>query len=627
MNKEDIIKEETVGIITSRLALAREHVKEWKVKINHRRALYNGAHYSKEDAKPNEEQYPDPTPTNTVDLAVGILMSNDMVFKATPWEPDPILENSASNVEKLLNGILEINNEREEVHIPYEVALQFCRDGMGCLYSVWDPTIHKTSKKNDMVEVIDTDLKEGVKKYSGFTEPPVQVKVIDPIEMSMLPGGSKRWLHVFHESQMTVYEVEKRFGVRIARFDGMTEDAKMTTKEAMIDYWRYATISEGTEDKEVTMNSVLFANEFIPGFEPRVMEGYDDIPYLFGFFKPVDRNTPSNWGHSMLDPQESSVRFLESAVNRRMRSITTFSSLPMVIKTRPGRQLQIDPGLESPVVIDIEEDVGFPVWPGSPPDVDKHIELLRSRIQQSGFADVMFGAGPGAMTGYALSQLGDQNRIRMEQPIGHLELFWSMWARRVVALTAYFAKDNYIRVYGNLNREYFAAHVNGGEMGQFQVNCQIIADFPNDQTRKSAMATQAAPFLSKKTITERYYNVHQPDDERDQQLIEMAEEHPIMRMFGIIRALQKYTKAEDPELAEAATMTMQALKTQMQPNPNQQQKTGSAPGNALGTQSASGEAIPQAMGQPAPGQEPEAEIENMANAAPGLMGGIGGGMM
>jgi len=498
---------------------------------------------------------------------------------------------------------------------------------MGVLYTVWDPTIHRTSKKEEMVEVIDEDAENGVKKFSGFTEPPIEVRVIDPLEMCVLPGGPKRWLHYFHESTMTVYEVEKKFNVKIAKYAGMTEDMKMTSKETLIDYWRYAVVNDGTEDKDVTINAVLFANEFLPGLEPRIMEGYEDVPYLIGFFKPVSNDEPANWGHSILDPQETSVEFLEEAVNKRLRSINTFASLPMIIKTRPGRQVEIDPGLDSPVVIDTEEDVGFPSWPGSPPDVDKHIELLRSRIQQSGFADVMFGAGPGAMTGYALSQLGDQNRIRMEQPVGHLELFWSIWARRVLALTRKFAKNNYIRVYGLLNNEYFAAHVFGGDVTKFQVACQIRADFPNDQTRRSAMATQAQPFLSKKTIVERYYGIHQPDDERDQQLIEMAEEHPIMRMFGIIRALQKYEKSEDDSLREAAEMTMQALKSQLQPNPNQQQKVGSDPTQLLGTQSPTGEATPQAQGQPPPGQSMEEQLGNMANAAPGLMGGIGGGQM
>jgi hypothetical protein len=74
-------------------------------------------------------------------------------------------------------------------------------------------------------------------------------------------------------------------------------------------------------------------------------------------------------------------------------------------------------------------------------------------------------------------------------------------------------------------------------------------------------------------------------------------------------------------------MTMQALKSQLEPNPNQQQKVGSNPTQLLGTQSPTGQPTPQAEGQMPPGQAMEDQMENMANAAPGLMGGIGGGQM
>lgn len=625
MNETDIRAEETVGVINARLGVAKDYTKPWKDKIMHRRDLYDGRHY-KSEAKANEQRYPDPTPTNTVDLAVGIIMSNDMEWAATPWEPDPVEDNEASNIEKYLQGLIHINSEREQTHIPYAVAMHFCRDGCAVLYSTWSPKRNRMGKKEKSVTVIDSEAKEGVRKFDSYVEPPLEMKVIDPIEISVLPGGEHRWQYLFRETTMTAYEVETKFNVKLKKFDGMTEEMKMHTKETLIDYWRYAEMADGPTDRVVVINAVLFANEFLPGFEPRVMVGYEDIPYLYGFFKPIDPNSPVNWGHSILDPQESSVQMLEEAVNKRLRSINTFASLPMVIKTRPGRQLEVDPGFDSPVVLDTEEDIGFPTWPGSPPDVDKHIELLRSRIQQSGFADVMFGAGPGAVTGYAMSQLGDQNRIRMEQPIGHLEMFWSIWARRALRMTAAFANKSFIRVYGMRDNKQFSENVFGGDAEKFHVSCHIVADFPNDQVRKSAMATQAGQYLSKKTIMEKYYNIHQPDDEREQQLIEQAEEHPIMKMYGIIRALQKYTKSEDPDIAQAAEMAMQALQAQLQPQESQQPKMGSEPTNLLGTQSADGQATPQAMGRPAPGQDEAAAMEAMTSASPGMMGEITGGI-
>lgn len=619
---QQFIRDESESIIMARLAKAKGYIKPWHDGIKKRRRLYNLDHFD-EPAKPHENQYPDPTPTNTVDLTVGIILANEQIWKAYGFEPSPEEEDMTSNVEKYLAGTLEINIEREQVHIPYQVAMHIVRDGSVVMYSWWDRKKH--NQFQSVTEIPDEQSEMGVTQVPVFTETPLCMKVIDPLEVYVLPGGDReRWLHVFRETEMTVYDVEQLYNISLPDFAGLSEQMKMETKGIFVDYWRYANLGQpGGMDKTVVLNACFFNTRFIPGFQLRVMEGYDDLPYTFGFYKPVDVNNPAGWGQSVTDPQEGSVRLLEDSINRRMRQITVYSALPMVIKTQNGRQVQVDPGFGSPVIIDVAEDVGFPVWPGNAPDVDKHIEFLRSRIQQSGFSDVMFGSGASQITGYALSQMGDQNRIRMEQPIAHLEMFWTTWARKVLRLTRSFAANAFVRVYGRMRGQDFAEQVMGGMVAEFMVKCEIVPDFPNDKTRKVAMATQAGPFLSKRTIMEQYLGIQQPDDERERQLIEAAEEHPTMKLYGIILALQKIAAGEDKAKAMAAAITLE----QLQNGQNQGGEAGrpeepTDPEQMTGMQSATGQPTPQAMGGQPPGQSEEDRMSQMAGASVQMTGAV-----
>jgi hypothetical protein len=222
--------------------------------------------------------------------------------------------------------------------------------------------------------------------------------------------------------------------------------------------------------------------------------------------------------------------------------------------------------------------------------------------------------------------MGDQNRIRMEQPIAHLEMFWTTWARKILRLTKSFAANAFVRVYGRMRGQDFAEQVLGGQAAEFMVKCEIVPDFPNDKTRKVAMATQAAPFLSKRTIMEQYLGIQQPDDERERQLIEQAEDHPTMKMYGLILALQKLAKGDDEDKAMAAQMALQQLQSQANPGSENPQggnpQAPSRPQQFSGMQSPTGQPTLQAQGQPPAGQSPMDEVVNASRAAIGMEGEV-----
>jgi hypothetical protein len=631
----DFIVDEELSIIKARWAAAKRFCAPWHERIELWRKLYDFQHY-KVQAKANETHYNDPTYTNVVDLAVGILLANGLEFRAYGWQPSSLEEHETSKAEKFLLGALSIANFREEMDIPYQILLNFVRDGSGVIYSVWDPKLH--SQYQTVIEEATENNEQGmpgVTQRPAFTQLPLKTQSIDPLKMTMIPGGYKgRWLHVFRTEKMSIYDVEGTYGVRIADAVGLGENEKMLQMRDFIDYWRTAEMQVPVgpdpmggpepvmESRNVIINAVIYGDQFIR--PPRVMPGYEDIPYTIGFFKPVDRDNPGGWGHSALRPLEESVTALERAINRRQYQIDVFSSLPMVIKAELGRQVQIDPGYANQAKLTPDEDILFPQWPGNAPDVALHIDFLRARIQQSGFSDVMYGTGTGAAAGYALSQLGDQNRIRLEQPTRHLELLWSVWGLKCLNLAKNFATNAAIRVYGKARKQDFADYVVGGEIGDYMVKCLIKPKFPNDEVRNHALATQAVT-LSERTKNERYYGIEQPDDERRQRLLEAAENHPAMQYYGMMNALIEKAETGD----KAALMTLMALQQQgggmggtSLSGTGGRPKEPNNPAAPMGIAGPTGQEPPQAAGGAPPGQDFLDQFANQVGAAPNMAGGI-----
>jgi len=607
--------------ITLTLGLARTLCDQWHKDIERSRKLYEFNHFDYRP-KPGETTYADPTYTNTVDLAVGVLLGEDIDFDVRGWTPSMAEEEASSKVEKYLAGVLAVNSRRNDYHIPYEVILHFVRDGAGVLYSVWDPDIAAASLAN--VPMAGPD---GMVNIPTYLDVPIRTQVIDPIEMFAVPGGRGRYAKMFRVERMSVYDVETLYNVRLKKFAGLTDDAKLITYGNFIDFWEVVAKPHFTPGDPLEawyrnrpyamQNAMLFDEEFL--MAPRLMPGYGDYPYTLGFFKPVKRDKPEGWGHSIIRPMETTVAMLERSVNRRSRQIDIYSSLPIVSRTLPGRAVSVDPGMGTHVNLGPNEDIGFPNWPGNAPDVEQQIEFLRSRVQQSGFSDVMFGSGASQVSGFAINQLGDQNRIRLTQPTTHLGQFFTRWADKTIDMTRSFAGDRAIRVYGHVRGANFAEAVRGTDLEGYQVNAVVHPVFPNEEARRHAMATQVKGILPARIIIQKYLGVRQPDEAMKMLMEEQVLNHPAMQQYILITALREMAAAGDvgAQIALQAMLNGQASGMPGRPTePN-------APEQPLGLSSSTGLPTPQEQGGMPPGQSPQDQLVQQATATPDMTGVIG----
>jgi hypothetical protein len=585
--------------------------KRWHQQIDRWRELYDFVH-NKTTPKENEYRFNDPTYTNTVDLAVGVLLANSLNWHAYGWSSSP--SKTTSKIEKFLAGLLTIANEREESDVVYEAVLHFVRDGCGVIYSPWNPLVEM--RVEGQIQLPDEE--GNVISRRMLSEVPIEVKVIDPKKIFPFASGPRRWGRIYHVEKMTVYDVETAYGVKIERYQHLTPTDKLSTTDEFINYWELAVVETPNGGKaEVVRNAVIYGGQFI--FPLRIMDGYEDLPFTIGFFKPVDHSDSSGWGHSILRPLETSVDAMERSVNRRDRQITAYSSLPFVTTSAPGRTVIVDPGVGQHVELNTGESAGFAAWPGNPPDTELHIQHLRSRIQQSGFSDVMFGTGASQVSGYAISLLGDQNRIRLTQPVIHLQLFFTMWSMKVLRLVKNFAHNTVVRVYGRMRGKDFTEQIVGGEVEGYRVRAEIKPQFPNEQVRKHAMATQVKGLLSDETIMERYLEVEQPDDEKEKRLQEMALSHPIMQTYLLVSTLQEMADEGD----EKALLTLQAIQQQGLPGMPGRPKEPNAPEQLTGTASPNGTLNPAEGGGEPFASQASTLMSEMAGFPQMTTGGVG----
>jgi len=611
--------------ILDRIKLAELYVKDWHINVERWRRLYDMKHYPQQ-ATQREIQYSDPTFTNTVDLAVGIMLANSLRWHSFGFTPSMAEQKDTGKIEKLLEGIMSVNDSREERHQRFELFQNFVRDGAGIIYSVFDPIIAEEVKT--MQTIPDEDSDQGITSQWLFKEVPMVVKVVDPLSFFALPGGRKRWLLMGRQMKMTILDVEQTYNIRLNNYAHMPLLEKATTLGNFKDVWDYGPVNmpildgEGrpvfntvlgkpeTMEKTVVRNTLIFDGEIIRG--PLEMPGYQDLPFDIQFFKPTGVES-AKW-QSILSPLESSVALLERSFNRRAYQIDVYTSLPMLTKVQPGRKLNIDPGLYNYIAISPDESIEFPQWPGNAPDLQLHMDFLRSRIQQSGFSDVMFGSGQSQIAGYALSQLGDQNRIRLEQPIKHIELLFSSWAKKAMKLLMVFGQHASVCVYGHQRGLDYVDYVDIDELEGYEVRAEIRPNFPNEEQRKVAMATQAKGMLSNYRIMEKYLGEEQPEDEQKRMLMEAVTNHPASIQYAVMSELKKRADMGD----EVAAMTLESLKNSIQgeagrpADPNK-------PEQLTGTQSPNGQPVPQAEGREPYGQGAANEQNAMASQSPSLM--------
>jgi len=170
-------------------------------------------------------------------------------------------------------------------------------------------------------------------------------------------------------------------------------------------------------------------------------------------------------------------------------------------------------------------------------------------------------------------------------------------------------------VYGRSRGQDYADMVSGKGLSDYLVKCEIKPEFPNEKVRNHAMATQVKGILDDSTIMEKYLGIEQPSDIQEKKVAQSALNNPIMMQYALIKQFRALAE-EDPDAALALSL----LEAEVQKTTSQAK--GNNPEQLTGTQSANGQATPQAQGGMPPGQGEAAMIQDQAGLTPQMDGGL-----
>ncbi len=582
----------------------RANCDKWHKRIEEHEKFYDLEHYSS-GALPGERRITLTKATNVVDLAVGILTANELTIQAVSPEESETVKKQASLVEQFLDGVLYINSERQETDLRYDWTFYQVRDGAVGLKTVWD---------NSLDASLRVEADEEGNQRAVYDQLPLMVNVLPGRFLFPMPGGKLgRWKYIFYALERTVEDMEREYGP-MPKYNSMSKKQKEMKKGDFIDYWGEVQQEDGSWAIE---NATLYDNRLLDG--PRVMEGYNEIPITMMFYKPVGHIKPEEWGHSILKPVMEMVKEMEWRVNRQTRLLNVFANMPLVARTRDGRPVKVDSAFGDVVQLNEGEDIAFPVWPGTPPDFKEQIAMVATEVADASFPAVMYGEGPSAASGYALSQQGDAGRIRLTQPQKQQERTLAIWARKTLGLLRNFSPGYTVEVYGDKAGAPFSQELTGEDTAGFRVNFQLKPQFPNDEVRRVAMATQTKDTLSAETRMEKYLGIQQPDQETTRILRDMARRHPMMVEYQMMALFRELAGEGD----EAARMVLERLQ-QGGGAGGGGAPPGPAPGPPKPEQSpglpsaARGQVTQQEQGFAPAGQEPSEDVFRMVNTMQGV---------
>ncbi len=519
--------------------------------IRRHRALYELRHYSPDSSSGlsnsqkrlvNQYSYQSNTPTNVVDLTVGILSHNQPKYTAFTYTENKDANLLAGEIERLCTGLVAMNCIEQEVDLHHDIIHAASLDGGVAVRCVWVNVTDEEPAREAQLGKFDQLLNTGRRaigqspvvpegKPAYLKGNPLKIHVIPLRNMVYVPGGPRgRWALIAYRSKRTIADIKTEFPDEFPQYTDFAQQYMVTCDFYDVWFWNSSQVC----------NAILIDNRLV---RCTPMEGYDDLPYTIVFFRPHDSEEMSNWGYGTIFTIEDDTRILEDRVSHQLRMLDIWSNLPLAVKTRDGRPVDVDAVFGKTINLGIEESIGF-VQPGTePPDHDKILALLRQSISEGSFPPITYGAGPGMQSGYGLSQLSEGGRIRLEQPKRQIELLWKVVLRKALALFREFAPEKGIQVYGEYKGEHFVLNsLTGSATAGWMVDVELNPHFPQDEARMMALGNQALAMkgLSRQTVQERFYGVDDPERENQRILVEMLTQNPQMMETMLKEAAKEY---------------------------------------------------------------------------------------
>lgn len=536
------------------------------------RDLYYMDHYAgwEDPPTPGEERVSVNKATNVVDITHALLSQHPPKITARPITPSSRADRTADRVEKLVAGVIYINNLRLQENQIAKAIFDQALYGRGALFSGWDPNMEGDDDE--------------------YSELPLILKYVNHQNLFCLPGGHKRDIAQMYAAWRTAEDMEAEWGkrIRISK-NGKVQYAEDEDKLVYKDLWWF----KGGK----VWHCVAAGETWLR--RPVEMPYYQALPYT----ELAGRSTTSRELHlrflGVLYPLREAISILERWLSQQSAIIAAFADPVTVAET--GIEVMKEPGSVIYVRLHQGERITdkYQVFPPSDAGagIYRSIQMAQQQVEEGSFSHWAY-ANVNPESGPVVQGMNANDRMRLVPFVRNAELAISAAIQKVLDCAYAFAesdsKERKLRVFSEGERS--AVDINAKDLKGWLVTASLSIKLPTDEARDWAIAAnarQAGLPISDYTLAQTKLGIDQPEDEERRRQVEMFKQNPAIIELALNNAIEEIS-------GERAEQLMPGLAGPPPQGPNAPRPTG-PPTTAVSPQGMERPLPPPEMRQPAPG--------------------------
>lgn len=407
-----------------------------------------------------------------------------------------------SEVERWMWGVVAANEDRQETNPLKDAILDALQYGWGAVLSYWDPAIAEASMQSYGEQMVMTDCPIVLQRLSP--------KTIYP-EMGYHLG---KWRSHLIIEKKSVAEAEEQFGVELPSYANQDHDKKISHEIECVHYFGW----ERVDDKWQVVEAAMAGKDLVK--EPNVWVGYSSLPITIFFGIPTTNPEWEYMGLPVIFPLMGAIEAGDELVNAVFMQVRRATNLPLIQTKKRGGGAEVPPqfeeGLFKVITVEEGENIGFPVWPGNPPDVNQLSDFIRSQRIEGSISPLPQTA---SASGIATQRRWEQSLTKILPIQNSIERSLRGVFRKAQELTISFAPDTDIYLVSRYPKISEMASVNGAELAQYSIDVRLAGDLPMDLARKMSLALQIAALGPRAPVSaywqlENLWNVEQPEEEQ-----------------------------------------------------------------------------------------------------------------
>jgi hypothetical protein len=484
-------------------------------------------------------------PHNVVTFSKGVLLTADYLPEARAIIESEQSRPFQSAYEKFSVSLWDDDEERQAFPVRDDYITNLLVDG-----SAWCQIY------------IDPDHAPPTILLPEWADQPVTMEVVDTLQVyPQLSNMHKRmfdYIITYHKESL--YDLRKQWAEKdwdqylLPRDDYGQE---ITEREFMIDVYNYHGYDlEDNVVQTICTDKLLLADEVL--WSAKV---FPDLPWVvdgcYSFRSADDGETAGSRliarFQSILHPIDDDITTAQHLLSADMRAIDLYGNMPPVVITKAGREVQVDADWGNVVKLQDGESIGFPSWPGNPPDSSRMLGFVMADSQEASFSSAAMGFAGSSASGYHVALTTESSRTRLYLPGRAMARAMSRSGRMAAHLLKSFFPETKFRFFGQRIGDTTEVGTFAGYMADgLKLTFNVKLTMPGDEVKKAAIATQhRALGLPLVTILEDDLDYKQPDDILRKIDEEKARQHPLVQLIALMETLKLTNSPYLPIIMEA----------------------------------------------------------------------------